>query len=137
MSTRRSIHKKVKWNLENEIARVIEKGVAHGIELKVRKQRIANGREGDVDEEVTKIVETWVTLGFDFNGRENEISQGLGKAVKRRKVRREVSQIRPEVLFVQESKLVVFDNGVIRDIGGDLLSKGVGVDAEGSDITME
>ncbi|KAK4857737.1 hypothetical protein QYF36_005550 [Acer negundo] len=46
MSTRRSIHKKVKWNLENEIARVIEKGVAHGIELKVRKQRIANGREG-------------------------------------------------------------------------------------------
>ena len=32
---------------------------------------------------------------------------------------------------MQESKLAVFDGKVVRDIGGNLLSRGVGVEAEG------
>ncbi|KAK1583655.1 hypothetical protein Q3G72_025894 [Acer saccharum] len=81
-------NKKVKWHIGNEIARVIEKGVARGLARKARRQRILEGiEEGEiaeistpswvVDEEVAKIMETGVALGFDFNGNETEVSQVL------------------------------------------------------------
>ncbi|KAK1582035.1 hypothetical protein Q3G72_011261 [Acer saccharum] len=81
-------NKKVKWHIGNEIARVIEKRVARGLERKARRQRILEGiEEGEIaeistpswvmDEEVAKIMETGVALGFDFNGSEMEVSQVL------------------------------------------------------------
>ena len=39
---------------------------------------------------------------------------------------------KPIILFLQESKLSVFDSGVIRLLGGNLLTRGVGVEAEGT-----
>ncbi|KAK3229325.1 hypothetical protein Dsin_001206 [Dipteronia sinensis] len=58
--------------------------------------------------------------------------RGLGKEVKKRKVRSVVLSQKPMVLFIQESKLNVFDRNIIRSIGGYLLSRGVGVEAIGS-----
>jgi hypothetical protein len=94
MKTRRfslkpnSAIKKVKWNIENEIAKVIEEGVARRIEHISRRQKFLNedcrtdtednsSLSWKVDEEVTKVIETGVKLGFDFNGNELEISQVL------------------------------------------------------------
>ncbi|KAI9161381.1 hypothetical protein LWI28_016829 [Acer negundo] len=80
----------VDWNLEEEIAKVIEKGVALGLDLKSRGSIIrktnqqqkgpavsntsqANNVIWDLEEEIAKLMETRVALGFDFNGNENEI----------------------------------------------------------------
>ncbi|KAK0597523.1 hypothetical protein LWI29_026183 [Acer saccharum] len=99
MKTRRSTLKpisgikKVKWNIENEIAKVIEKGVELGINLKVRKQRISSDCEvvgseefwklgWDLDDEVAKVLEIGAALGFDFKGKESEISQVLSNMEK-------------------------------------------------------
>ncbi|KAK3219391.1 hypothetical protein Dsin_013361 [Dipteronia sinensis] len=54
---------------------------------------------------------------------------GLGKTEKRRIVRRVVLSQKPIVLFLQESKLGVFDSKTIREIEGVLLTRGVGVEA--------
>ncbi|KAK3226022.1 hypothetical protein Dsin_005884 [Dipteronia sinensis] len=56
----------------------------------------------------------------------------LGKAEKRRKVRDVVLSQNPAILFIQESKLDVFDSRVIRNLGGVVLTRGVGVEAVGS-----
>lgn len=58
--------------------------------------------------------------------------RGLGKEEKMRNVRSSVLAQKPVVLFIRESKLCVFDNRIIRSIGGDLLTRGVGVEATGS-----
>ncbi|KAK0595713.1 hypothetical protein LWI29_009285 [Acer saccharum] len=58
--------------------------------------------------------------------------RGLGHEVKRRKVKRAVLSFKPAVLFIQETKKDTFDRNLIRSIGGNLLSKGVGVEAVGS-----
>ncbi|KAK3230851.1 hypothetical protein Dsin_002732 [Dipteronia sinensis] len=50
-------------------------------------------------------------------------ARGLGKAEKRRKVINVVLCRKSAVLFVQETKLAVFDSRVILSIGGVLLSK--------------
>ncbi|KAK2650617.1 hypothetical protein Ddye_018106 [Dipteronia dyeriana] len=39
---------------------------------------------------------------------------------------------KPIVLFLQETKLDSFDSGIIRSLGGDFLSRGIGSDAEGA-----
>ncbi|KAK0596423.1 hypothetical protein LWI29_015550 [Acer saccharum] len=83
--------RKIKWNLENEIAKAIERGVARGIDFKKRKPRSLSGSdnaevggkqnpEREFEEEVTKILETGAALGFDFIGKEVKISQILKKA---------------------------------------------------------
>ncbi|KAK3221691.1 hypothetical protein Dsin_008716 [Dipteronia sinensis] len=46
-------------------------------------------------------------------------------------VRKVVSRYKPIILFIQETKLRKFDNGVVRSLGGNLLTRGIGVEAEG------
>ena len=58
--------------------------------------------------------------------------RGLRKAEKRRMVKKVVLSQNPAVLFVQESKLCVFDSHITRSIGGTILTRGIGVDAVGS-----
>ncbi|KAK1570876.1 hypothetical protein Q3G72_008432 [Acer saccharum] len=152
--------KRVVWNLGDEIARIIEKGVALGIVSNSRNKnstsknvnkanRVSCGSEKDnslewnLEEEVAKVLETGEALGFDFNGNEEEIYEIItdlerkdeahrGKVEKRRKVKSVIIKHKPVVLFIQESKLNLFDNRVISNIGGSFLTKGVGVEALGS-----
>ncbi|KAK2642950.1 hypothetical protein Ddye_024713 [Dipteronia dyeriana] len=103
----RSRTKRVTWKLVEELAKVVEKGVE------------ANNRgdsEWDLDEEVTRVLETGAALGLDFNGNEVEISR-IVNSMKRED---------------EESKLAVFDSSIVRSIGGVFLTRGVGVDAKGS-----
>ena len=58
--------------------------------------------------------------------------RGLGSAVKRRIVKSLVYSHKLDFLFIQESKLKVFDSRLISSIGGKWLSRGVGVDAVGA-----
>ncbi|KAI9168801.1 hypothetical protein LWI28_002123 [Acer negundo] len=60
--------KKGVWNLEEEFAKVIQKGVALGI-IKKKDDKV----EWDLDEEVTKVLETGATLGIDFDGNKEEL----------------------------------------------------------------
>ncbi|KAK3232160.1 hypothetical protein Dsin_004041 [Dipteronia sinensis] len=57
---------------------------------------------------------------------------GLGKCEKRKMVRSMVNSINLEIFFLQESKLKVFDNGVVRELRGSRLNRGIGVPAEGA-----
>ena len=58
--------------------------------------------------------------------------RGLGSGIKCRMVKGLVLHYKPEVLFIQESKLKCFDNRVVNAVGGSWLTRGVGVDAEGA-----
>ncbi|KAK3211975.1 hypothetical protein Dsin_016681 [Dipteronia sinensis] len=58
--------------------------------------------------------------------------RGFGRREKWRAVRKSVYLLKLVMLFIQESKLGVFDNSVVRSLGGSLLTRGVGVKAEGS-----
>lgn len=58
--------------------------------------------------------------------------RGLGRSEKRKIVRKLVLKFRPMVLFLKETKLRIFDSSIIRSLGGDLLTKGVGVEVEGA-----
>jgi exonuclease III len=58
--------------------------------------------------------------------------RGLGRIEKRRVVRNLVSSLKPILIFIQETKLNSFDSKVIKSLGGSLLTKGVGLDANGS-----
>ncbi|KAK1583380.1 hypothetical protein Q3G72_023248 [Acer saccharum] len=91
------------WNLEEEIAKVIEKGVALGLVVNSKDKSLGNGngthptegrhleedhpaeatdQDWNLEEEVTKVIEVGVSLGFDFNGKEVEIG---GKIADREK----------------------------------------------------
>ncbi|KAK3231825.1 hypothetical protein Dsin_003706 [Dipteronia sinensis] len=72
--------------------------------------------EWNLEEEVTKIIETGTALGFDFLVNEMEITEFVTAKEREDK----------------ETKLNVFDRKIIRNIGGNLLSQGVGVEAIGS-----
>ena len=75
------------WNLEEEFAKVIERGVelGHIIKRREKTNEEPNGKEEvrnhshspdanwNLDEEVTKVIEVGLALGFDFNGKEVEI----------------------------------------------------------------
>ncbi|KAK0589063.1 hypothetical protein LWI29_009154 [Acer saccharum] len=62
---------------EEEITKVIEKGVALGLDWRNGSKKACNGdgnnEDWDVEEEVKKVMETGAALGFDFNGNEEEI----------------------------------------------------------------
>ncbi|KAK2651968.1 hypothetical protein Ddye_011824 [Dipteronia dyeriana] len=94
--------KNVYWNLKDEIAKVVEKGVALGYVFKYKETRVNNGGSCDnhgiisegnsvgvetggqtgndedtmwsLEDEIGKVLEVMVTLGFDFNSKEVEIS---------------------------------------------------------------
>ncbi|KAK2663529.1 hypothetical protein Ddye_002103 [Dipteronia dyeriana] len=100
--------KKVIWNLEEEISKVIEEGVSRGLDLKVRQKNNTKGTTEqaqseenedqvmqsssywDLEVEITKILQTEVALGFDYNAMSWNV-RGLGKVEKRRKKRKKES----------------------------------------------
>ncbi|KAK1559289.1 hypothetical protein Q3G72_012878 [Acer saccharum] len=100
-----------------------------------------------MNEEITKVIEIGVSLRVDFNGKIMEMEEVISKCEKEEKERLESSRKREEKkemvrklvfrhkpmdLFIQESKLKVFDNTVICKLGGTWLTRGVGVDFEGA-----
>ena len=58
--------------------------------------------------------------------------RGLGKPIKRSRVRKVVMRLKPTVCFLQESKLSSVDSRIFKDLGGSVLTKGISVDVEGS-----
>ncbi|KAK1551224.1 hypothetical protein Q3G72_032272 [Acer saccharum] len=90
------------WNLEEEIAKVIEKGVSLGYVFKsnekdrdkehiVMQEDHYNSRSNqgesqenswNFDNEVAKVIEVGVALGFDFNGNEVEIGEKIANREK-------------------------------------------------------
>ncbi|KAK0603008.1 hypothetical protein LWI29_000415 [Acer saccharum] len=72
------------WNLRVKLAKVIEKGVELGL---LNSSNDGVGRKGLViacklgewilDEEVAKVIETGLALGFDFNGEKMSISEEI------------------------------------------------------------
>ncbi|KAK3199675.1 hypothetical protein Dsin_023090 [Dipteronia sinensis] len=151
-----------RWNLEIEVTKIIEKGVELGHIIPTsatgdRKITREGSREQtgswNLSQEVAKVIEMGLALGFDYDGEElvvgNEVarrviedednlktikkkSKGLGRAEKRRVVRRLVMLHKPTMLFIQESKLNYFDNMVIKAFGGFMLTRGIGVESRGS-----
>ncbi|KAK1561161.1 hypothetical protein Q3G72_035079 [Acer saccharum] len=73
--------RKVIWNLDEEISKVIEKGVELGVDFKLRAtcssekggKKFNKGDNWSFEEEVAKVIETGAVLGVDFYGREAEI----------------------------------------------------------------
>ncbi|KAI9169681.1 hypothetical protein LWI28_015990 [Acer negundo] len=57
--------------------------------------------------------------------------RGLGRCEKKKKVRCLVKTYNLVMVFIQESKIVNFNYGIIRSLEGTVLSKGVRVDADG------
>ncbi|KAK3205564.1 hypothetical protein Dsin_019610 [Dipteronia sinensis] len=143
-----------RWNLEVELTKAVEKGVAMGYfkvpsSINDRGAGIAGSRESadggwSFSNEVAKVIEMGVALGLDFKGKEDEVvaeidrrekedeARGLGRMEKRRVVRDLVRSTKPSILFIQESKLNHFDSRIIKSLGGSILSKGMGVEANGS-----
>ncbi|KAK3199924.1 hypothetical protein Dsin_023339 [Dipteronia sinensis] len=58
--------------------------------------------------------------------------RGLGRGEKRRMVRDMISSHKPQIVFIQESKLQVFDRKVVSSLGGSSLTRGIGVEADGA-----
>ncbi|KAK2637650.1 hypothetical protein Ddye_025445 [Dipteronia dyeriana] len=58
--------------------------------------------------------------------------RGLGRGEKCRAVKNLVTLHNPTILFIQESKLRLFNDQVVRSLGGLVLAKDVGVEAIGS-----
>ncbi|KAK4833505.1 hypothetical protein QYF36_006173 [Acer negundo] len=70
----KGVKTRVIWHLEDEIAKVIEKGDALGINMQA-KQMGDNSEVWDLQVEVAKVLETGAALGFDFHGQEVEITE--------------------------------------------------------------
>ncbi|KAK2648435.1 hypothetical protein Ddye_015924 [Dipteronia dyeriana] len=147
------------WNLEEELSKVIEKGVAMG-QFKVpnivnKSGNTTVGSSGDsaggwsLSDEVVKVIEMGCALGFDFNGKVGRVAaeidrrekddearyltiKALGRMEKRKMARNLVVRTRSTILFIQESKLNHFDSKVIKSLGDSYLLKGVGVEANGA-----
>ncbi|KAK4856541.1 hypothetical protein QYF36_018547 [Acer negundo] len=66
----------MKWNLEKELTKVIENGVALEVNFNSEKYTELSGEIGqwNLEEEVAKVIETGKALGFDFNSREEEVT---------------------------------------------------------------
>ncbi|KAK1584171.1 hypothetical protein Q3G72_030476 [Acer saccharum] len=66
----------MRWNLGKEMAKVIEKGVALGVNFKPRDAEMSKGEmvngQWNLEEEVAKVIVTGKALGFYFIGREDE-----------------------------------------------------------------
>ncbi|KAK3189742.1 hypothetical protein Dsin_029303 [Dipteronia sinensis] len=97
------------WELDEEVAKVLEIGAALGFDF--------NKNEDDIVE--------YVTL------REKE-DEARKEVKKRRKVGRVVVNQKLAVFFIQETELSAVDNSILRSLGGVELTKGIGVDAVGS-----
>ncbi|KAK1586456.1 hypothetical protein Q3G72_002762 [Acer saccharum] len=76
----------VRWNLGDEMAKVIEKRVALGINFNAEKDSDEQGEDSinpreqwNLEEKVTRIIETGKALGFDFNSNEDEITVVIAK----------------------------------------------------------
>lgn len=61
-----------RWNLAEELTKVIEKGVSLGINFNAESSGEAG--QWNLEDEVAKVIETGKALGFDFNSREEEIA---------------------------------------------------------------
>ncbi|KAK3199454.1 hypothetical protein Dsin_022869 [Dipteronia sinensis] len=96
------------------------------INSKIHIQSLA----GLVEEEVAKIMEPGTAIGFDFKVISWNV-RGLGRKEKRKVVRKLVLKFKPTMLFLQETKLGTFNSGIIRSLDGNLLTRDVGVEAEG------
>ncbi|KAK1571324.1 hypothetical protein Q3G72_015128 [Acer saccharum] len=78
-----------KWYLEVEVAKVIKEGNARGIFAKSRN-KIGGDRllldtvDGNscLDIEITKVIETGAALGFDFQGKEQEVAEIIARKEK-------------------------------------------------------
>ncbi|KAK3193120.1 hypothetical protein Dsin_024430 [Dipteronia sinensis] len=70
--------RKTMWNIEEEIAKVIEKRIEMGRDRKTSSKKDDHANDNketwNIKEEVTEVIEMGVALGFDFNGKENEMS---------------------------------------------------------------
>ncbi|KAK1581655.1 hypothetical protein Q3G72_007744 [Acer saccharum] len=68
----------MRWNLGEEMAKVIEKGVALCVNFKSRDAEMSEGDmdngQWNLEDEVAKVIEVGKALGFDFNGREDEVA---------------------------------------------------------------
>ncbi|KAK1583238.1 hypothetical protein Q3G72_022055 [Acer saccharum] len=69
--------RKVIWNFKEEIAKVIERGVARRLERETRDKEVSSRTSWSTEEEVANILETGAALGFDFKGQEEEIVEYL------------------------------------------------------------
>ncbi|KAI9165982.1 hypothetical protein LWI28_024068 [Acer negundo] len=88
--------------LEEEIAKVVEKGVALG-RIVISRNNAGDDRRGrsqnsnengqnrgggvsesswNLEEEVTKVIEVGMVVGFDFNGKEHEVREEIAKREK-------------------------------------------------------
>ncbi|KAK2654077.1 hypothetical protein Ddye_013933 [Dipteronia dyeriana] len=141
MITRRDKNMDVKWNLDVEIMKMVEKGVKLGFDFKSEQKTQLSKGNWNLEEEISKVIEKGSALGFDFNSIVDEMVdqlilswnvRGLGRGEKRKAVRDLVSFHKPMMLFIQVSKLNSFDNSTIVSLGGSVLMKGVGVEAVGS-----
>ncbi|KAK0602936.1 hypothetical protein LWI29_038397 [Acer saccharum] len=82
--------RKVRWSLEEEITKVIERGVALGYvfnpkdkEGSQNSERINREmRSGSFEEEITKVIEVGTALGFDFNSKEDIIGEEISQREK-------------------------------------------------------
>lgn len=101
-SCKRKESSTVKWDLEMEIAKVMEKGIELGI------LKGLNAGKGDEDlhvsekcqqtdnwrlsEEVAKVIEVGIALGFDFNGKVDYVSEEIRRRVVEDELRVNVKQ---------------------------------------------
>ncbi|KAK3227568.1 hypothetical protein Dsin_007430 [Dipteronia sinensis] len=93
------------WNLEDEVTKVIEVGIALGLDFNGKETEIGEriARREREDEELMAVGNVNILMiVISWNVR------GLGKGEKRRMVRGVVNRHKPEIMFVQESKLKSF-----------------------------
>ncbi|KAI9194594.1 hypothetical protein LWI28_007426 [Acer negundo] len=98
----------------------------------------------NLEEEITRVIETGVALGIDFDGKEKafseelvrrekeDIERGLWLVEKRKVVRGLVNGTKPMVFFVQETKLSSYDSKIFSSLGGSSLGRGIEVEAKGA-----
>ncbi|KAK3229088.1 hypothetical protein Dsin_000969 [Dipteronia sinensis] len=97
-----------------------------------KKVNVNRNMTWNLDEEICKVIETSVALGFNFNGKKNEIGEevarreledvarGLGKREKRRVVRSLVEVHKLTILFLKETKLSSYDYRLVKSLGGQV-----------------
>ncbi|KAK3219592.1 hypothetical protein Dsin_013562 [Dipteronia sinensis] len=113
-----SIPDKDRWNFDVELSKVVEKGMELGY---LKFINLSTMVEWLMKEEVIVRLKLGVL-----------VKRGLGRLEKRTVVRNLVRNIKPSILFIQESKLKHFDSRIAKSLGGFLLTNGVGVEAKGS-----
>ncbi|KAK2648768.1 hypothetical protein Ddye_016257 [Dipteronia dyeriana] len=65
------------WILEEEIAKVIDKGIFMGYDFKKEKLNDQSRVNWSLEDEITKVIEMGVSLSFDFNGKEKVIEEEI------------------------------------------------------------